>query len=189
MGHITGIKLNTIDKTGFELLFRTHYSNLCSYANNFLKDVDASEEVVQEVFFRLWTGRETLQIRTSVESYLFRAVRNSCLNVVRHMNVREEYRAAMKHELQELNGEDTMVVGELQQKIREAIGKLPMERRKVFILSRYEALTYPEIAARLGISVKTVENQMGKALRTLREELSEYLPWLVLFFFDIFRNP
>ncbi len=81
-----------------------------------------------------------------------------------------------------------MVASELEEKIREAIDCLPLERRKIFIMSRYDNLTYAEIAAKLGISVKTVENQMGKALKTLREELSEYLPWLVLFFFEVFRG-
>ena len=81
-----------------------------------------------------------------------------------------------------------MIVAELEQKIREAIDHLPLERRKVFILSRYEGLTYIQIAGKLGISVKTVENQMGKALKSLREELSDYLPFLILFLFDWFNN-
>ena len=84
--------------------------------------------------------------------------------------------------------EELMIVSELEQKIRNAIDDLPMERRKIFILSRYDGLSYAEIAEELGISIKTVENQMGKALKTLREDLSEYLPLLVLFFFDFFRN-
>lgn len=175
----------------FERLFRAHYSSMCSYANNFLRDLDASEEIVQEVMFRLWVNRENIAFDTSPRSYLFRAVRNSCLNFLKHMNVREEYRAEREARVQELqrSQEDEMIVSELQEKIREAVDRLPVERRKVFILSRYEGLTYAEIAVRLGISVKTVENQMSSALRTLREELSEYLPWLVLFFFNFFREP
>jgi len=79
-----------------------------------------------------------------------------------------------------------MIISELEVRIREAIDRLPVERRKVFILSRYDGMSYNQIAEKLGISVKTVENQMGKALKTLREELSDYLPWLFLFFFDLF---
>lgn len=177
-------------KADFEHLFRSHYGTLCSYANNFLKDTDASEEVVQEVMFKLWVNRESIVFDTSAQSYLFRSVRNGCLNVLKHLNVREEYKAVKEAQLQDWqrSQEDEVIVSELGQKIREAVDKLPLERRRVFILSRYEGLTYGEISAKLGISVKTVENQMSSALRFLRIELTEYLPWLVLFFFDYFRR-
>ena len=140
--------------------------------------------------FKLWINRERIVFGTSAKSYLFRAVRNSCLNLLKHMNVREEFRAAREAQIQELqrSKEDEMIVSELERKIREAVDSLPLERKKVFILSRYEGMTYAEIAAHLGISVKTVENQMSSALRTLRIELADYLPWLVLFFFHLFRD-
>ena len=178
-------------RADFEQLFRLHYSTLCSYANNFLKDTDGAEEIVQEVMFKLWINRESVVFDTSPRSYLFRSVRNSCLNLLKHMNVRDEYRVAREAQVQDWqrSQEDEMIVTELEQKIRDAVDKLPVERRKVFVMSRYDGLTYAEIAARLNISVKTVENQMSSALRTLREELADYLPWLVLFFFNLFRNP
>jgi RNA polymerase sigma-70 factor (ECF subfamily) len=179
-----------VTRSDFEVLFKTHYSSLCSYANSFLRDVDASEEVVQEVMFKIWTNRKTLVIDTSMKSYLFRAVRNGCMNVLKHIKVRDEYRSWREHAGDEnlRSKEDDIIASELEQKIREAIDRLPMERRKVFVLSRYDGLTYGQIAEKLGISVKTVENQMGKALKTLREELAEYLPWLVLFFYEVIRN-
>ena len=109
--------------------------------------------------------------------------------VLKHLDIREEYKAVRERDIQESqrSKEDEMIVSELELKIREAIDRLPMERRKVFIMSRYDGLTYNQIAEKLGISVKTVENQMGKALKTLRVELSEYLPWLILFFTDLFK--
>jgi RNA polymerase sigma-70 factor (ECF subfamily) len=175
-------------RADFEVMFKTHYSALCSYAHGFLKDPDAAEEVVQEVMFRVWTGRESIVIETSLRSYLFRAVRNGCMNVLKHLNIREEYKSFREREMGETqrSKEDEMIVSELEQKIREAIDHLPVERRKVFILSRYDGLTYGQIAEKLGLSVKTVENQMGKALKSLREELSDYLPWVALFFWKIF---
>lgn len=175
-------------RADFEVMFKTHYSALCSYAHGFLKDPDAAEEVVQEMMFRIWTGRESLVIETSLRSYLFRAVRNGCMNVLKHLNIREEYKSFRESEMGETqrSNEDEMIVSELEQKIREAIDHLPVERRKVFILSRYDGLTYGQIAEKLGLSVKTVENQMGKALKSLREELSDYLPWVALFFWKIF---
>ena len=182
-----GFKIET--KSDFEELFNTHYSNLCAYANNFLKDVDASEEVVQEVLFKLWTNKDTIIITTSIQSYLFRAVRNASLNVLKHVNIREDYKLHHEYEMQnEQSSEDEMIVSELEQKIREAIDQLPVERKKVFIMSRDEGLKYKEIAEKLNISVSTVENQMVKALKYLRNELADYLPWLILFFSDIFKN-
>ena len=174
----------------FEVLFRNNYGPLCSYANQFLKDLDAAEEVVQEVMFKLWTNRNTIVIETSVKGYLFRAVRNGCLNVIKHLNIREQYKTIKESEPPPSwnSFEDHIIVSELQIKIREAIDHLPVERKKVFIMSRYDGLTYQQIATKLNISVKTVENQMGAALKTLRLELSDYLPWLILFFFDLFKS-
>lgn len=108
------------------------------------------------------------------------------MNHLKHDKIREVYKTSVEHDLLygQHSGEEEMIISELEEKIREAIDRLPMERKKVFIMSRYEGLTYNQIAQKLGISVKTVENQMGKALRTLREELSDYLPWLILFFID-----
>ena len=176
-------------KLDFEKLFNNHYSNLCAYANNFLKDVDASEEVVQEVLFKLWTNRQNLIISSSIQSYLFKSVRNASLNVLKHVNIREDYKVQNEYEREsELSSEDEMIVSELDQKIRATIDLLPIERKKVFILSRYDGLKYKEIAEKLNISVSTVENQMVKALKFLRNELKDYLPWIIIFFSDLFKN-
>ena len=187
---ISGNPLQIKTKADFEVLFKSHYSSLCAYANVFLKDHDASEEVVQEVMFRIWTSRETLVIDSSVRSYLFRSVRNGCMNVLKHLNIREDYKAFQERQSEDSqrSHEDEMIYSELEQKIREAVDHLPIERRKVFILSRYDGLTYSQIAEKLNISVKTVENQMGKALKTLRVELNDYLPWVILLFWDWFRK-
>lgn len=162
--------------SNYEVLFKSYYSRLCGYANQFLKDVDASEEIVQDLFYKLWKDRDKMEEITNLDSYLFRAVRNSCLNQIKHLKIKEDYK---KYNQEVLRGQeeqaDDMVAGELEEKIRDAIDRLPTERKKVFILSRYEGLKYREIADKLMISIKTVENQMGKAIRFLRDELSEYL--------------
>jgi len=122
--------------------------------------MDTSEEIVQEVMFKIWVNRNSLNITGSIRSYLIRAVRNSCLNLLKHLDVREDYR--VRHESMDQGSysspEELMIVSELEQKIRNAIDDLPMERRKIFILSRYDGLSYAEIAEELGISIKTVEN-------------------------------
>jgi len=150
------------DIAEFEKLFKTEYSKLCSYANLFLNDPDAAEDVVQEVFFKLWKNREELNIQTTVKSYLFRAVRNGCMNVIDHLSIRDAYKLVNEEEIKEseANTIDEAIVSELEQKIRESIDLLPSERRKIFIMSRFDGLKYREIADQLNISVKTVENQM-----------------------------
>ncbi len=174
----------------FEVLFKTHYSSLCSYAHMFLNDIQASEDLVQEVFFKMWAGRERLEIRSSIKSYLFRSVRNACLNMISHIDIREEYKRHNERVVQEdeSNFTDESIVTELENKIRQSIDELPPERRKVFVLSRYEGLKYKEIAEQLNISIKTVENQMSKALIYMRENLVDYLPLILLIFKGLFRD-
>lgn len=172
------------DIRDFEMLFKEHYENLCSYAYLFLKDTDTSEDAVQEVFYKLWKSRDKISIDTSIKSYLFRAVRNSCMNVIEHLKVKEGYRDSTAQGLEgdQHTSVDQSIVNELEQKIKETIDLLPSERRKVFMMSRYEGLKYREIAKELNISVKTVENQMYQALIFMREHLKEYLPlilWLI----------
>ncbi|MBU0764129.1 MAG: RNA polymerase sigma-70 factor [Bacteroidetes bacterium] len=169
------------DESAFEKLFRSFYSLLCGYANKFLNDTDESEEIVQELFCNLWIKREELNVTSSLRSYLFRAVRNSCLNRIKHYGIRDDYKETHLSSIkaEEISGADLMEANELENRIRHAIDRLPLERRKVFIMSRYDGLKYREIAEKLKISVKTVENQMGAALRFLRGELADYLPFLI----------
>ena len=165
------------DMANYEQLFKTHYNNLCSYANKYLEDLDAAEEVVQDVFVKLWENRETISITGSFKSYIFRAVRNACLNFIRHLQVREEFKTYNEQELERNQPllEDEIHASELEVRIRAAINLLPAERRKVFIMSRYDGLKYKEIAEKLNISDKTVENQMGRAIKFLREKLTKYM--------------
>ena len=168
------------DRTVFEALFRLHYRPLCAFAVQYVKDTDKAEDLVQDLFFRLWLDRAKLTITTSLKAYLFASVRNRCLNVVKSAGrVRVLNEEVDEHAVDEERSEDEHT--ERIARVQAAIELLPEERKKVFKLSRYEGLKYHEIATRLGISVKTVENQMGKALKTLREELVDLvplLPWL-----------
>ncbi len=183
----TEIPLTQIhSRKGFEALFREHYDGLCTYVYFYLKDRAASEEVVQELFFNLWKKREELEITTSVKSYLYKSARNHSLNVIKHIEVRENYKKLNEEQRSEAESHShhDMEVGELQARISKAIDKLPPERQKIFMMSRYEDLKYREIADKLDLSVKTVEAQMGKALKFLREELADYLPlWMFILFF------
>ena len=188
--NITSQTFAISDISDFERLFKSLYSRLCSYANLFLNDPDAAEDVVQEVFFKLWKNRNELSIHTTIKSYLFRAVRNGCMNVIDHISVREAYKIVNEEDMKSSEGNmvNETIVSELEQRIRETIDQLPAERRKIFIMSRFDGLKYREIADQLNLSVKTVENQMYQALRFLRERLVDYLPLLLLIFKGLFRD-
>ncbi|MBS2212497.1 RNA polymerase sigma-70 factor [Carboxylicivirga mesophila] len=177
-------------RAGYEQLFNAHYSLMVAYAYNFLKEQEASEEVCQEVFFQLWINRDKTEIKTAISSYLYRAVRNRCINLIKHITIRETYKQYNSEQIEKSDNDftDTLTVSELDQKIRSAIDQMPLQRKKIFIMSRYEEMTYKEIAEKMGLSKKTIENQMGKALQYLREELKDYLPLLLIFFHQIING-
>ena len=120
-------------KDGFEQLFKVQYQPLCAFAFGILKDEDVSEEIVQEVFVKLWAGRESMEITTSIKSYLYSAVRNSSLNTIKHLKVKEEYKKYNKAERDktEVLVSDELVGCELDQQIKTAIAGLPEEPTSV----------------------------------------------------------
>jgi RNA polymerase sigma-70 factor (family 1) len=176
-------KVSRGDKKAFEHLFNTYYQPLCRYAGAMLRDADEAEEAVQNLFFTIWSRRETLQITSSFKSYVYRAVHNDCLNRIKHGKVKAGYASDYRQLMSgaSLRGDQVLEARELGNRIREAMEALPEQCRQVFTLSRFASLKYQEIAGQLGISVKTVENHMGKALRLLRIKLKDYLPvWLLM---------
>ena len=165
------------DYTAFESLYRRFYVALTNYAYRYMRCRDKADDMVSEVFYKLWKKRAAISVTTSLQSYLFTSVRNKCLDQIRaegRVNQCDEtvlidFDAACATPLQYTVGE------ELQKRIETAIEALPKDRRRIFRMSRDNGLKYKEIAATLGISIKTVETQMGRALRFLREELKEYM--------------
>lgn len=190
---MSNLQLHSIksgDEQAFEQLFRTQYPALCGYARKYIDDTDQAEEVVQDMFFNFWQKRENMEINISIEAYLFRSVRNACLNYLKHLKVREEHRLATNQELRYKQQEvhDSVVALELQEKIDNVIEQLPTERKRIFKMSRYEELKYKEIAEKLDISIKTVEVQMSKALKYLRLHLAEYLSVVLILMVDLLIN-
>lgn len=172
------------DEQVYEQLFRKYYQNLCHYAYSFLKDLDEAEEVVQSVFMSFWEKKEHLEINISLKSYLYKIVHNRCLNKLKHEKIKDAYKQYNYSQINQnpANATNLTIKNELEKKIEEAIATLPEQCRLIFQLSRFEELKYAEIAEQLDISVKTVENQMSKALRILREQLADYIAlWLILF--------
>jgi len=165
------------DEHAFDTIFREHYASLVRCADAMLHRRDVAEEIVQDVLLALWQRRDSLVVEDSLRAYLFRATRNRSLNHIRHLAI--ERRAEPELSATEPGGApgaENVLGDEMETALRRAIGALPPRCREVFELSRVSGLRYAEIAVTLGISVKTVEAQMGKALRVLREELADWLP-------------
>lgn len=163
------------DKGQFESLFRTSYVSLVRYAKTIIRDHDTAEEIVQDLFFRLWQDREKLQIESSLNGYLFRAVHNRCLHWIEHNRVveRHAHEALYSQPGEGENPSEIIQYKELQSKIAGIIARLPERCGRIFCMNRFEGLKYAEIAEKLSVSVKTVEANMGKALKEFRKALKE----------------
>lgn len=176
------------DEKMFEQVFKEHFKNLHGYACAIVKDEDTGEEMVQQVFYRIWKDRSVLNVQTTLKAYLYRAVHNECLNHLKHDKVKAGYQMHAVHVMKRAQGtsaDSKIAYSELQKKLQRAMNELPEQCRTIFQLSRFEELKYKEIAYLLGLSVKTVENQMGKALKLLRLKLVDFLP-LILFIHCLF---
>ncbi|MEL7340933.1 MAG: RNA polymerase sigma-70 factor [Bacteroidota bacterium] len=177
--------INLRDDQSFEKLFRQYFAGLSAYAYKFTEDIDSAEEVVQNVFIQLWEKRSELNIQTSLKSYLFRAVHNRCLNLKRNEAVRVRHHQLHQEGRDDSEFHDPAIASDVSQRIYEAIGQLPPQRARIFRMSRFEALSYREIAEKLGLSPKTVEAQMGKALKQLRLWLQDLRAvwWILIIYF------
>lgn len=172
------------DIKSFERVFNTYCESLVRYAESILKNTYEAEDIVQQLFVQFWAKRETFDINSSLKSYLYKSTYNSCLNKIKQHGVRESY-ASYHLQVNNNLGEDASQQLEAKQAasaIEGAMELLPEQCRLVFKMSRFEQKKYQEIADELGISIKTVENQMGKALKHMRLKLKDYIMVLLLFF-------
>ena len=163
-------------ETAIELIFRQHYRFLCKRIHRVIPDAQIAEDLAQEVFYELWKKRGAIKIKTSLKAYLLRAARNKALNYIRDQKI--DFRnAPPKEHLASHNHSaiQQLAATELQSEIDRAIDSLPERCRLVFVLSRFEEMSYQQIADQLEISIKTVENQISKALKTLRAALAPLL--------------
>lgn len=164
----------------YELIFRRYYVSLCGFAVRFVQQPEDAEEIVQDVFLKVWEKKNDLLITTSLKSYLFRATYNSCMNVLSHAKIENRYasfirNSSLKNQYLSNPVMDSLAYKDLNDKITAAIERLPEACKEIFKMSRYDGLKYAEIASQLNISVKTVETQISRALSKLREDLKEFL--------------
>jgi len=165
------------DEQAFEWLFRQYYEKLCQWAYRYLRDLDSSEEVVQDLYYNLWRNRAKMEFHVSVKSYLYKAVSNNCTMLIRKKGRRSAIEADLASQHQGSNAEpaELLEVKEIREVVNKTLEELPEKPAQIFRMSRYEGLKYREIAEKLSISIKTVEANMGKALKIFRKNLQEYI--------------
>jgi RNA polymerase sigma-70 factor, ECF subfamily len=177
------------DRKSYEFLFKSYYSNLCKYARNIVHNDATAEDLVMDVFVKIWEAGSDLIISSSLSGYLYRSVHNQCMNYLsrNHMRFPELNPETIEQLITLIPSDassdplDSITIDELRDRIEKSIMQLPEECRKIFILSRTEELSYKDIATQLGISENTVKVQVYRALIKFRIFLKEFLPTFLFF--------
>lgn len=169
-------KLQSGDERFYKSIFYEYYAALTFFANKYVKDLETAKEIVQELFVKIYERRFSIKIDSSFKSYLYKAVHNSCINHINHVLVREHHHQQIKYQNDEkyVLSEETVDLSELEHKIYLEIENLPSQCKKIFRLNRFEGMCNADIAEQLNLSKRTVETQISKALKILRNKLSGY---------------
>ncbi len=163
----------------FEQLFKTYFKPLVNFANKFLNDIDQSKEIVHDVFVRVWEKKHEMDLDNSVKSYIYRSVNNRCLNYIRDNKKFVNHDTTTEKPYSDNIIENLNAI-EIQAIINRTLDSLPERTKQIFIMSRYDNLKYAEIAEKLGISIKTVEANISKALKELRKNLKQFLALIII---------
>lgn len=175
--------VSKLDKASFEELFRMYFAPLCSFAQKYVQDQDEAKDIIHQVFIGLWQKKDEVDLSTSLKSYLFTGVHNRCLNYIRDRKKLVQFDAP-QHESElgsYLDSRDHMEAIETEEKINRALDELPEKCREIFMMNRFDQLKYREIAEKLNLSVKTVETQMSRALKSLRSKLSDLMVLMMVY--------
>lgn len=163
-------------------IYHAYWEGLFLAAYNLLKDREAAEDIVQDIFISLWLKRETLEIHTALGAYLYTATRYQVFKVIREGRKRVFVFDDIEERIWgEAGAENRLYQKDLQQKVKQVVEELPEKCKEIYLLSREAQLSHKEIAERLGLSTKTVENQLTIALKRIRGSLGDLLPLIVLF--------
>jgi RNA polymerase sigma-70 factor, ECF subfamily len=181
------VSLREGDMKAFSELFDRYAKRLYHFAIGYLKSVEESEEIVQEVFLKIWNNREELSLLKSFEAYLFTIAKNGILNTIRKSKSEQAYlNYAKLHPGKNILLDEELDFKELEIAYKQSIDKLSPKRKEIYILSREQSLSNAEIAEKMNISVKTVENQMTSAISEIRKNLRS-LGFSGIIFFELFR--
>jgi RNA polymerase sigma-70 factor, ECF subfamily len=175
------------DETGVKKLFDMHYANLCVYASSITKNHEVAEEIVEDLFIYLWINAATVNIKVSLKSYLYRSVHNNSIKYLKKQKTKNkvfDHYQFNDNEILNTGTNETpfegMITKELGEKAEKILESLPEKCREIYFLNRYNNLSYPEIAAKLNISLGTVKTQMSRAFQKFRNGLSEYITLLFI---------
>lgn len=180
----------------FETLYFDMQPRLFAFSRKFIDDIEICSDIVQEIFHELWENRQTTFIKTSVKAYLFRVLHNKCLNHIRDKKVQDKYISYVDFKLKETEllffnqdweGYKSIFFQEVLQIFKKSMEELPEGCREVMLMSRVEGLSNKEIAEKLDISLRTVENQIYRALKILKVNLKDYLPLFLYFLSNMFN--
>jgi RNA polymerase sigma-70 factor (ECF subfamily) len=167
------------DKKSLEILFRKLYPRLRRYANTIINSLDDAEDIVQDIFCKIWVNRNELDENKAIQTYLFVSTRNSCFNWLKHKKTENAYARIMSMVYLETSTDitphETLIANDIETDFYSVLNELPAQCRTVFELNRFEGLKYHEIATRLNISIKTVETQMSRALAKIRFHLKRHV--------------
>jgi RNA polymerase sigma-70 factor (ECF subfamily) len=160
----------------FEAVYKNFYKGLCAFALQYVEEKEECEEIVQDVMMWLWENRKTLMPEMSVKSLLFTIVKNKCLNSLSHKQIKQRVHESLFAKFENQFEDPDLYIGhEMMAKLNQAIQNLPEDYRTAFTMNRFEDQTYDDIAAKMGVSSKTIAYRISQALKILREELKEYI--------------
>lgn len=169
----------------FRKIYDLYYSELCSYLNYYTQDSEIIEDVLQDVFLKLWENRDTVEIKY-IKTYLFHTARNSMINTLRsEFNRNRMLEQWFVQQVQDLKTRDCFDINLFSLQINKAIERLPSKCREIFLLSRQKKMSYQEIATALNLSIKTVETQMGIALKRIRFFMNSSMKIIIIFIANI----
>lgn len=182
------LRIKKGDVYAFEHIFKSYYSNLCIFAEHYVKEKHMAEEIVGNVFLNLWEKRNIIQINGSFKSYIYGSVHNHSIKYLEHLKVMLKYKDYAENVLKnkEMLAPSSgyplanLISKEVTGEIEKAINDLPEKCKEVFCLSRFEDMSYEEISKKLNISLNTVRTQITRALQKLRETLKDHLPLYII---------
>lgn len=170
------IQVSNGNKVAFDALFRKYYSQLVRFAIGYTNDSSTAEEIVQDTFVKVWENAPRIKITSTVGGYFYHAVRNHCLNYIKHESIKKKYEKEQVPQTSdvEFSNDEKVNLTLFRQILSQTVNMLPKKCREIFEMAKFEGLSYDEISEYLDVSAKTVENQMGIALKKLRQAMLPY---------------
>ena len=187
MEHILLTAISNDSQKAFIKIFRRYYTDMVMFASIFLDDKADCEDVVQNVFTRLWSERHNRNIKVSLKSFLMTSVKNQCLDEMRHRKVKQNYHQQLSPSPLDITPENYYLFSELSERLESAMREMPDVDREALQLSRIEKLKYAQIALQQGVSVRTIEVRVARALKFLSSRLGDFIPMIVLILSMLFK--